>query len=185
MVSAYKYSNAKKLKVAIIGIAGLPAKYGGFETLAENLIVRKKYDINYVVFCSSKLYTVKHNMYRGSTLKYISLDANGISSLLYDLISMFRSLDSDMMLILGVSGSIFLPLIRLLYRGKIITNIDGIEWMRLKWNTFARFFLQVSELIAVRYSDIVIGDNQGIIDYVKKRYNRTAVLIEYGADHVL
>jgi hypothetical protein len=173
------------MKVAIIGSAGIPAKYGGFETLAENLVVYRKPEINYVVFCSAKLYDVKPNVYRNSTLKYISLSANGVSSILYDSICMFRSLDSDIMLILGVSGSIFIPLIRLLYRGKIVTNVDGIEWKRQKWNTIAKYFLKLSESAAVKYSDIIIGDNQGIVDYIKKRYNKTAILIEYGADHAL
>jgi glycosyltransferase involved in cell wall biosynthesis len=97
---------------------------------------------------------------------------------------MFLSLRSDAMLILGVSGSLFLPIIRLLYRGKIITNIDGIEWKRNKWNKLAQFILHVSEKAAVRYSDIVIGDNQGIVEYVVKAYKKNAVLIEYGADHI-
>jgi hypothetical protein len=88
------------------------------------------------------------------------------------------------MLILGVSGSLFLPIVRLFYRGKIITNIDGIEWKRTKWNRFARFILHMSEKTAVRFSDVLIGDNQGIIDYIIKEYKKEAVLIEYGADHI-
>jgi archaeosine-15-forming tRNA-guanine transglycosylase len=172
------------LRISIIGTAGIPARYGGFETLAENLIRNKTSDIQYTVFCSAKLYQKQQSEYLGARLKYINLKANGMSSIWYDLISMLLSLRSDVMLILGVSGSLFLPFIRLLYRGKIITNIDGIEWKRNKWNRFARFILHISEKIAVKFSDIVIGDNQGILDYISKEYGRNAVLIEYGADHI-
>jgi hypothetical protein len=171
------------LHISIIGTAGIPARYGGFETLAENLIRNKIRDIQYTVFCSAKLYQKQQSKYLGARLKYINLKANGMSSIWYDLISMLLSLRSDVMLILGVSGSLFLPLIRLLYRGKIITNIDGIEWKRNKWNRFERFILHISEEIAVKFSDIVIGDNQGILDYIAKEYGKNAVLIEYGADH--
>jgi hypothetical protein len=87
------------------------------------------------------------------------------------------------MLILGVSGSFFLPIIRLLYRGKIITNIDGIEWKRNKWNWFARLVLRSSEKMAVKFSHVLVGDNQGILDYIEKEYRIVAVLIEYGSDH--
>jgi hypothetical protein len=170
--------------VSIIGTAGIPARYGGFETLAENLVKNKTSDIQYTVFCSAKLYQKHQSEYLKAKLKYIDLNANGISSILYDLISMLLSLRSDVMLILGVSGSLFLPIIRLLYQGKIITNIDGIEWKRNRWNRFARFFLQISEKTAVKFSDVLIGDNQGILNYIAKKYNRVAVLIEYGADHV-
>ena len=112
------------------------------------------------------------------------MNANGMSSIFYDLISMLLSLRSDVMLILGVSGSLFLPFIRLIYRGRIITNIDGIEWKRDKWNIIAKFILRFSEMSAVKISDTVICDNQGIVDYIKKTYKRESVLIEYGADHV-
>jgi glycosyltransferase involved in cell wall biosynthesis len=174
----------KKLKIAIIGTAGIPAQYGGFETLAENLVKNKTGDIQYTVFCSAKLYRKRQNEYLGAKLKYITLPANGMGSILYDLIGMLLSLRSDVMLILGVSGSLFLPFIRLLYRGKIVTNIDGIEWKRNKWNQFARFILHISEIMAVKFSNIIIGDNQGILDYITREYNKKAVLIEYGADHV-
>jgi hypothetical protein len=173
------------IKISIIGTAGVPAKYGGFETLAENLIIAKMSQIQYTVFCSAKLYPKKQHTYYGAKLKYINLNANGISSMIYDFICMLSSLRSDVMLILGVSGSLFLPLIRLIYRGKIITNIDGIEWKRDKWNKLAKFILRMSEKSAVAFSDIIIADNQGIIDYVLQEYNINAVLIEYGADHVL
>ena len=42
-------------KIAIIGTQGIPAHYGGFETLAENLVSKKhNKQIEYTVFCSSK-----------------------------------------------------------------------------------------------------------------------------------
>lgn len=172
------------MNISIIGCSGIPAKYGGFETLAENLIKNKTDMINYTVFCSSKLYPEKQKNYYGARLRYINVNANGVRSIIYDLICMLFSLRSDVMLILGVSGSIFLPLIRFIYRGRIIINIDGIEWKREKWNKTAKYILHISEKFAVKYSDIVIGDNQGIIDYIKKTYKREAVIIEYGADHV-
>jgi len=171
--------------VSIIGAAGIPAKYGGFETLAENLVLNAPFNIMYTVFCSKKLYANKIvNKYKNTQLCYINLSPNGISSILYDFISMCRSMQSNVMLILGVSGCLFLPFIRLIYRGKIITNIDGLEWQRDKWNFLARALLHYSEMQAVKYSDVIIGDNKGITDYVKQTYHKDAVLIPYGGDSV-
>jgi glycosyltransferase involved in cell wall biosynthesis len=172
------------MHISIIGSAGIPARYGGFETLAENLVKNHSEEIEYTVFCSRKEYSKTTPLYSGVKLKYLNLYANGISSILYDLVAMLLSLSSDIMLVLGVSASLFFPFIKLLYKGKIITNIDGIEWKRNKWNKFARYFLYFSEKLAVKYSDIVICDNQGILDYVKEKHGREACLIEYGADHV-
>lgn len=171
-------------KISIIGTVGVPACYGGFESLVENMLDYTPTDVEYTIFCTSQKYKNKLETYKGAKLKYLDLNANGRDSIMYDYRSIKMSLDADVMLILGVSGCIFLPYIRKKFRGKIITNIDGLEWKRDKWNFLAKWFLHYSEKMAVKYSDIVIGDNKGITDYVKEAYNRDAVLIAYGGDHV-
>jgi glycosyltransferase involved in cell wall biosynthesis len=171
--------------IHIIGSAGVPACYGGFETIAENLVKNRQGEIHYVVFCSNKIYKIRPPLLYGADLKYLNINPNGISSILYDIISMVKSLKSDCMLILGVSGCLFLPFIKLFYDGKIITNIDGIEWRRRKWSCVAKSILHISEKVAVRYSDVIIGDNEGIVEYIKDEYNKRAALIEYGADQAI
>ncbi|MGP1458607.1 MAG: DUF1972 domain-containing protein [Treponema sp.] len=170
-------------KVAIIGTVGVPSCYGGFETLVENLLDATPYNVEYTVFCTSKRYKEKQAMYKGAKLKYLDLDANGKDSIIYDYLSMKMSLNTDVMLILGVSGCIFLPFIRKKFKGKIIVNIDGLEWKRDKWNLLEKWLLHYSEKQAVRFADIVIGDNKAIIDYIKKQYRKKAVFIAYGGDH--
>lgn len=171
-------------KISIIGTVGVPACYGGFESLVENMLDYTPEDVEYTVFCTSQKYEKKLETYKGAKLKYLDLNANGKDSILYDYKSMKMSFDADIMLILGVSGCMFLPYIRWKFKGKIITNIDGLEWKRDKWNFLAKWLLHYSEKQAVKYSDVVIGDNKGITDYVKKVYNKDAVLIAYGGDHV-
>lgn len=174
----------EKKKINIIGTVGVPACYGGFESLVENMLDYTPENVEYTVFCTSKKYETKLDSYKGAKLKYLDLNANGKDSIMYDYKSMKLSHDADIMLILGVSGCIFLPFIRRKYKGKIITNIDGLEWKRDKWNPLVKWLLHTSEKLAVKYSDIVIGDNKGITDYVKESYNKDAVLIAYGGDHV-
>ncbi len=174
-------------KVAIIGTQGVPARYGGFETLVENIIGDNcSKDIEYTVFCSSKDLSTSLEEYRGARLKYVAISANGVQSIPYDIVSMLKVLKGfDTVLVLGVSGCIFLPVFRLLSKSRLIVNIDGLEWKRAKWNGFAKWFLKLSEKVAVRWADVVIADNQGIVDYVKKEYNIKAELIAYGGDHVV
>jgi glycosyltransferase involved in cell wall biosynthesis len=172
-------------KIAIIGTVGLPATYGGWETLVDHLTrhLSETFDIN--VFCSSKRYDVKLSVYNGATLQYINLDANGIQSIPYDLVSIVKSLRvSDTLLILGVSGCVFLPFVKLFSNKKIIVNIDGLEWKRAKWGRFAKWFLKISEAVAVRFADITIADNKEIQRYVETEYGVSSQLIAYGGDHV-
>jgi len=173
------------MKVSIIGTVGLPAKYGGFETLVNHLTINLADQFDITVYCSGKAYVNQVKICNGAKLKYINLNANGAQSILYDIISIFKSLKkSDVLLILGVSGCIALPFINLISKKKIIVNIDGLEWKRAKWGKFARNFLKFSEKIAVKNADFIVTDNQVIKDYVNSEYGLNSHLIAYGADHV-
>ena len=175
-------------KVAIVGIQGVPAKYGGFETLVENIIGENcSEDVQYTVFCSSRDFAEKRDSYKGVSLKYVPIfHANGAQSTLYDILSMMRCIRGyDTVVILGVSGCIFLPVLRFFYRKRLIVNIDGLEHRRDKWGGFAKWFLRKSEAMAVKYADVVIADNKGIVDYVTETYGKPSQLIAYGGDHVV
>jgi len=175
-------------KVAIVGIQGVPAKYGGFETLVENMIGENcSSEVCYTIFCSGKDYAAHMDTYKGARLKYVPLfHANGAQSTPYDILSMLKCLRGyDTVLILGVSGCIFLPIFRLLYRKRLIVNIDGLEHKRDKWGKFVKWFLKTSEAMAVKYADVIIADNKGIQNYVKNTYNKKSELIAYGGDHAM
>lgn len=174
-----------KKKLAIVGIVGVPANYGGFETLVEYLLdmLPKFYDIT--IYCQSSSYPEKLETYKGAKLEYLNLKANGIQSVVYDSISLWKSIRGfDYILILGVSGAITIPMIRPFTSAKIVTHIDGLEWKRDKWGAFAKRFLKFSESLAVKYSDAIISDNKHIFDYVQQEYNKSSHLIAYGANHV-
>jgi glycosyltransferase involved in cell wall biosynthesis len=177
-----------KKRIAIIGTRGVPAQYGGFESLAENLIDNNNNDeLEYTVFCSS-IDTLEHrDTYKGARLRYLPLHANGFQSIPYDITSMLESLHGyDILLILGTSGCTFLPTLRRLVPDKrIIVNIGGVEHHRGKWGSLAKSVLRRSEAMAVKYADVVIADNRGIVDYVRNTYGREAHMIAYGGDHVL
>ncbi len=174
-------------RVAIIGTQGVPANYGGFETLVENIIGEHcSDDIEYTVYCSSKDMPERLDSHKGAKLKYISWRANGVQSILYDIAAMIRSIRGyDTILVLGVSGCTFLPIFKLFSRAKVIVNIDGLEHRRDKWTRAVRKFLLLSEVVAVKCAHTIIADNKGIADYVDWRYKKEAKLIAYGGDHAL
>ncbi|ANQ25225.1 DUF1972 domain-containing protein [Vibrio natriegens] len=173
--------------VSVVGTVGLPACYGGFESLVENLVRYRSKDVQYQVFCSKMAYKERPDSLDGVKLTYIPLNANGPQSIPYDILSLLLCLKSkpDVVLILGVSGCLFLPIFKLFSKSKVITNIDGLEWKRDKWGKWARKFLKWSESLAVKYSDIVVADNQAIGDYVTQEYGTENKIIAYGGDHAL
>ena len=172
-----------KKHIGIIGSAGLPAKYGGWETLVTQLIIKLAHDFEFTVYCSSNLYKNKIPKYKGANLVYIPFKPNRVQSILYDLISMIHALFyTDKLLVLGVSGCVFLPILRLISKKEIIVCVDGIEWKRAKWGRFAKWFLRISENAAVKYANIVVSDNIEISKYLINRYNIHPEIIAYGGD---
>lgn len=176
--------------IGIVGTVGIPASYGGFETLVENLAYfhqEQQIPCRLVVFCSSPMSKTRPPKFRLAELRYVPLQANGFSSIAYDIVSMVRALMGgvSVLLVLGVSGAIALPFIRLFSSATIYTNVDGIEWKRKKWGMLARSYLRWSERLAVRFSDVVIADNEYVSSYLQQEYGVISETIAYGADHVL
>lgn len=174
-------------KIAIIGTVGIPSKYGGFETLAEQLVRNLGDKYAFTVYCTAKKYSKdqRSKNFLSARLKYIPFNANGIQSIFYDAISIFHALFfADVLLVLGVAGAWLLPFVKLFTNKKIIVSVDGIEWKRDKWNPLAKFYLYWAEKIAVKFSHIDISDNESIQDYTAMRYGSLSRIIEYGGDHV-
>jgi|TARA_B100000029_G_scaffold300162_1_gene293115 glycosyltransferase involved in cell wall biosynthesis len=180
----------KARKAAIVGTVGVPANYGGFETLVDNLVTYHDgtgSPLALTVYCSSKAFDSQPETYRKARLRYVGLDANGVQSIPYDIVSILDAVrrGHDRLLLLGVSGALILPVLRLFSRARIVINVDGIEWKREKWRGVARRYLRFAEKIAVRFSDEVIADNKGIADYLRDTYGCEAHVIPYGGDHAV
>ncbi len=173
--------------IAILGSVGVPANYGGFETLAEHLV---RYHAaagrpeRLSVFCSGPAYSSHPRRFETADLIYSPFRANGASSVLYDASTLRQAIRQkvDIALMLGVSGAMVFPF---LPRGrtKIVTHMDGLEWRRGKWSGPAKAILKRSEALAVRHSDAVIADHPAIAAHLWQGHGVTPEVIAYGGDH--
>jgi glycosyltransferase involved in cell wall biosynthesis len=179
----------RKLKVSLIGTNGLPAKYGGFETLTEYIAINLNKDYDLYCYCSKTSKSKRLKNIYNTNLIYIPLKANGFQSMLYDFISILHSLFSfDVLIILGFSGVFAFPL-KYIFNKKIIFNIGGIEWQKVRGSKqLAKIEIlikKIFERICIQCSDTIIVDNQVLYDYVKNKYNVYPILAEYGGDHAV
>lgn len=177
-------------QIAIIGTVGLPPRYGGFETLAAQLVraaARQGKAHRLTVWCSARSYpSPRASSYLGANLRYLPLRANGAQSIPYDAWALAQAARSghSTALLLGVSGAAALPVIRGLSRMRVITHLDGLESRRPKWGWLARSVLRQSEHLAVRWSHEIIADNPVIAAHIRHSYGRAPVEIGYGhEDH--
>jgi len=174
-------------RIAIIGTVGVPARYGGFETLAEQLLQRLEDKFRFTIFCSKKAYSKEEREQPFGNVRkiYLPLAANGFQSIIYDFVSIVWALFcTDTLLILGVSGALILPFVRIFSRKRIILHIDGLEWKRAKWSPLIRKYLKLSESIGVKFADVIIADNEEISNHLRESYAKNSELIEYGGDHM-
>ncbi len=179
---------SKLKRVAIIGTAGVPGKYGGFETLAHHLVKEKGEEFSFLVYCSTSFYPPEERLgkWHNARLVYIPFHANGVQSILYDICAMLHALFyAKTFLVLGVSGGLFLPLVRLFTNKRIIVNIDGLEWRRAKWSGLAKKMLKFFERLSVFSAHQTITDNKVIKDYASDEYHTESELIAYGGSQAM
>lgn len=173
-----------KIKLAIVGAHGLPAKYGGYCTLAEYLAEYKPEDFDLTVYCVKKEYPNGDETYKGCHLVYLDAPARGIMAWRFHAKGIKHAImnGADCVLLCGSNGGFFLPFYHK-YCNRFFLNIGGIEWARSKYPPILRPFLRLLMQVAVRNSGYLVADNIGIKEYIKKEYNRDdSVVIAYGGD---
>lgn len=172
------------MKIAVLGSRGIPAGYGGFETLAEELSVRlreKGHDLT--VYCSRPYTIGSDKIFKGVRRVILpGLKGSAIEKPLYVLISLLHVLftKSDVVLMLGVSVSAFCFLPRI-FGKKVVIHIDGLEWKRRKWGRYANWYLKFSERMAGVTANVVLTDSMFIQNYYRKKYGKDTAYIPYGA----
>ena len=170
------------MQLAIVGIRGLPNTYGGFETLAENLVHYLSKDLDITVYCSSKDMETRIETFDGARLKYVPVTSHGAFGIIYDSISLVRAIfKSDKVLFLGFGGGFVVPFLWM-YKSKLILNIGGLDWQRSKWSGFAQKVIKKAEALLMKNCGTIISDNVGIQQYILTEYGRESTLIAYGGD---
>lgn len=173
----------KKKKVAIVGIVGVPANYGGYETMVDNMLDYTPEDVEYIVYCSKNHYKERQGQYKGALLKYFPFDANGPQALVYDAICTIHAwVHCDTILSLGGNGAFLYSFLSLFVKRRVIHNYDGFESNREKWNPYVKWIITKIQGCAAKYSDVHIADNDAIAPVLKERYGVDSIIIEYGGD---
>ena len=176
-----------KKRIHIIGTHGVPAKYGGFETLTDILCQYLGREFDLTVYCNARIYPKKNKKYHHANLVYLPLNASGFQGIFYDIISYINALvKSDIILYLSPVGSGFMVPLKFLRPGKkVIVNHGGLnEWEREKLNPLKQKWAKLNHKIASRYADINIVDNFIYKQSLKTNFNADSTVIKYGGDHV-
>ncbi|MGZ4756389.1 MAG: DUF1972 domain-containing protein [Acidimicrobiia bacterium] len=174
----------------MVGTRGAPARYGGFETCVEEVGARLAgagHDV--VVYCRSTEPdgSLPASPYRGMTLVQLpAVSRRSLETLSHTALSVahLAAHPVDAVLLFNAANAPLLPAIRA-RRLPVATHVDGLEWQRGKWGPVGRRYYRAAESLAVRWSDALIADADGIRSYYAQEFGVTAELITYGAPEIV
>jgi glycosyltransferase involved in cell wall biosynthesis len=173
------------MKIAILGTRGIPARYGGFETFAEQISRRLAERGHKVTVYCRRPYTRPDDELIPSVHRKIlpSISSKNFDTFSHTLLSILHVIftDADVVLLCNVANSPFAWIPRL-FRKPVILNIDGLDRKRRKWGPLGRLYLFLCELIAVVSPTRLVTDAQVIQEYYWRRYRKRSTMIAYGAE---
>lgn len=180
------HSGGTELSIALVGTRGVPARYGGFETCVDEVgsrLAERGHRVR--VYCRSQdadrpaeyhgMELVHRGAVRRRSLETLSHSGLSVAHLLTH--------RTDVAIVFNAANSPYLPLIRAA-RIPVATHVDGLEWRRDKWKGAGRRYYRMAESAAVRWSDALIADAQGIADYYRDEFRADTRLIAYGAPRI-
>jgi len=173
------------MRIAIVGTRGVPARYSGFETCAEQLgsrLAQRGHDVT--VYCRSQYVENVGPEYMGMRLVRIpTLKNKYLDSLVHTLLSCLhaatQSYDLLFMMIVGNAPTAVIPR---LAGQKVVLNVDGLDWKRQKWPAPAKKYIQLSEWVATWLPNAVVTDSRIVQQYYRDRYGSVSAYIPYGSE---
>ncbi|MGY1779072.1 DUF1972 domain-containing protein [Geodermatophilus sp. SYSU D01036] len=174
-----------RTSIAMVGTRGVPARYGGFETAVEEVgrrLVERGHRV--VVYCRTVpgapeppaehlgMELVHLPAARRRSLETLSHTALSVRHLLAH--------RTDAAIVFNAANAPLLPLLRAA-RIPVATHVDGLEWKRAKWGGAGRRYYRTAEALAVRWSDVLIADAEGIAEYYRAAFAAPTTLLTYGA----
>jgi glycosyltransferase involved in cell wall biosynthesis len=174
------------MRIAMVGTRGVPARYGGFETAIEE-VGRRLADRGHqvVVYCRTTGGPAAPRPRRHLGMELVHLPAartRSLETLSHTALSVAHLVTHrpDAAFVFNAANAPLLPALRAA-RVPVATHVDGLEWKRAKWGPTGRRYYRLAESLAVRWSDALIADAQGIADYYRQVFDAPTTLLSYGA----
>ena len=172
----------------ILGIRGVPAAHGGFETFAEYLalyLVKKGWKVT--VYCQiDGTGPITEDTWEGVHRINIPVDRAGpAGTIQFDWIATRHAQKAgEPCLTLGYNTAIFCTLLRMARLPNVI-NMDGIEWQRAKWGAGPKAWFYLNEWAGAWLGNHLVADHPEIKVHLSRRTSPERItVIPYGAEDI-
>lgn len=178
-------SARRPLHVALVGSRGIPGRYGGYETLAEELSVRLvEAGFRVTVYCRSHSTPRGLGEHRGVELVVLpTLAGKYLDTPVHTFLSCLDAARRgfDAVLVVNSANALFVPLLKAAALPTAL-HVDGIEKRRRKWGPLGRAVYALSERLACVVADELVTDAEVIRRHYLDRYGAASTAIAYGVD---
>jgi len=185
------------LRVAFLGLRGIPAVYGGVDRVIEEItrgLTPRGHQV--VVYCWNNTYEERPREYKGTELVYLpTIPVRYVGTLLHTLLACLDLLkrDIDIVHINNTHNAIF-GFIPRLFGKKVVIQPHGPAWPMLRWGTFrerflmnfkiflSRVFLNLCRYPTIWFAHRVLVISQPDADYISTTNTDKFVLIHNGCN---
>jgi glycosyltransferase involved in cell wall biosynthesis len=174
---------AAPVRIALLGTRGVPARYGGFETAAEEIGARlATHGHHVVVYCRNPGQHVR--TYRGMELVNLpAIRSKSLETISHTALSTVHAVlrsRPEVVVLFNPANGPFVPILRAAGI-RTVVHFDGLDAERAKWGGLGRAYLRAAARWSVRLADDVIADSEAIAKHIRNTYGRESTFIAYGA----
>ncbi len=174
----------KKYSLAILGSRGIPARYGGYETLIDNIVpILSKGQFSVYVYSRNYFFHRTPRFYKGASIIWLPTIRNKyLDTPFHTLLSTIHLplVKPDIVFLVNSANSFVIPLISV-YKIPVVLHVDGREYMRRKWGFVGRSIHKASVPLGCKLADKVVTDSTYNARWLEQ-FDVQAEVIYYGAD---
>src|SRR4051794_5360267 len=186
-MSSIKSHEGAPLRVAMIGLRGIPASYGGVERAVEELsahLVERGHEVT--VYARSAYSDPDVDDHRGvKVVRLPQVNTKHAEAATHSLLSVAHALASrkfDLIHLHATGPGALAPLVRLGGLPAVVT-VQGLDWRREKWGRGARAVLRLAARLSARGPNKTIVVSRELARHFQEEHGVDPVYIPNGVRH--
>jgi glycosyltransferase involved in cell wall biosynthesis len=173
------------LAIAMIGLRGIPASYGGVERAVEDLSVRlvaRGHDVT--VYGRKGYCDTSIREYRGVSLRYLpAIETKHLEAATHTLVSVSDALRRSFDVIhLHATGPGMFSVIPRVARVPTVVTVHGLDWQREKWGPAATAVLRLASRVSVTVPSETVVVSRTLQRAFREAMGATTTYIPNGID---
>ncbi len=175
------------MRLSIHGARGVPAQWGGWDTIVTELaprLVKAGHDVTLFTMPRFTAHEVGKTYQGVKIVRLPTLYGKFTETLLHELFSSLYLLvrpPQDVYYVLGCRTAwAYLP--HRLLRRTVVFNTDGLDWKRRKWGRFARTYLKLNYWLARKMASHLVSDSRELKALYLETYGVDSVFLVNGGN---